>query len=37
MRELSEALKTFSPGMTVPVTFQRDGQTKTTDVTLVAR
>ena len=37
MREFSEALKGFAPGAKVGVTYQRDGQTKTVEATLVAR
>jgi hypothetical protein len=37
MREFSEALKAFSPGEKVTVTYQRDGQPKSVDATLVAR
>jgi aminopeptidase N len=37
MRDFSEALRLFAPGATVTVTYQRDGQTRTADVTLVAR
>ena len=37
MREFSEALKAFTPGAKVTVTYQRDGQTKTAEATLVAR
>jgi S1-C subfamily serine protease len=37
MREFSEALRLFAPGATVTVTYQRDGQTRAADVTLVGR
>ena len=37
MREFSDALKAFWPGETVNVSYQRDGQTKYTHATLVAR
>jgi aminopeptidase N len=37
MREFSDALKSLTPGAKVTVTYQRDGQTRTADVTLVAR
>jgi S1-C subfamily serine protease len=37
MRDFSDALKAFVPGEKVAVTYQRDGQTKTTETTLVAR
>jgi len=37
MREFSEALKAFTPGEKVTVTYQRDGQAKTAEATLAAR
>ena len=37
MRDFSEALKAFTPGAKVTVTYQRDGQTKIVEATLVAR
>jgi hypothetical protein len=37
MRDFSDALKTFAPGATVTVTYQRDGQPHTVEATLVAR
>jgi S1-C subfamily serine protease len=37
MRDFSDALKTFAPGATVTVTYQRDGQPHTVQATLVAR
>jgi len=37
MREFSDALKTFAPGTTVAVTYQRDGKQTTVETTLVAR
>jgi len=37
MRDFSDALKAFAPGAKVTVTYQRDGQTKTAEATLVAR
>jgi hypothetical protein len=37
MRDFSEALKAFAPGAKVTVTYQRDGQTRTAEATLVAR
>jgi aminopeptidase N len=37
MRDFSEALKAFAPGAKVTVTYQRDGQTKSAEATLVAR
>jgi len=37
MRDFSDALKAFTPGAKVTVTYQRDGQTKTAEATLVAR
>ena len=37
MRDFSEALKALAPGAKVTVTYQRDGQTRTAEATLVAR
>jgi S1-C subfamily serine protease len=37
MRDLSEALKAFSPGEKITVTYRRDGQTHTIEATLAAR
>jgi len=37
MRDLSEALKALAPGEKVNVTYARDGQQRTVEVTLVAR
>ena len=37
MRDYSEALKAFAPGAKTVVTYERDGQTRTAEVTLVAR
>ena len=37
MRDFSEALKALAPGEKVTVTYQRGGQTKTAETTLVAR
>jgi len=37
MRDFSEALKALAPGEKVTVTYQREGQTRTVEATLVAR